>query len=56
MPGEEVEAITLCPYIYKDAFCRYAGDVPSCDKTFKDCRSHGNVERFGGMQSQKGWK
>lgn len=39
-----------CRYkTFKGNHCGYDGDDEDCDRTFEDCRSKNNQERFGGM-------
>lgn len=41
-----------CRWMYKSVECGYAGGLSSCDKVLdgsNGCRSHSNVQRFGGF-------
>jgi hypothetical protein len=47
-PVKIEQELIPCSHYYRDYFCGYDGDLPMCDKTFDDCKLHGNVERFNG--------
>jgi phage-related protein len=38
-----------CRFIFKDAWCGYAGGQTTCDKTLTRCRALSNSIRFGGF-------
>lgn len=42
-----------CRWKYKSISCGYGGELPTCDKTLVDCRTHENSERFGGFPAMR---
>lgn len=38
-----------CRFIFKDAWCKYAGAETECDKTLTRCRALSNSTRYGGF-------
>ena len=42
-----------CPYRYKGVLCKYAGALPTCDRTYagaNGCVAHANTLNFGGAR------
>jgi lambda family phage minor tail protein L len=39
----------FCRWKYKSTQCGYTGTLATCDKTFADCDTHNNTDRFGGF-------
>ena len=38
----------FCPFMYKGPECRSVSELPTCDKTLKNCKERLNATRFGG--------
>lgn len=40
---------THCNWPYKGCECAYAGELPTCNRTYEDCVAHANAANFGGF-------